>query len=236
MAQTRLQSNNKHTGGNCGHSNRYVFSGKIKCAKCGGRFVGRFKYMADGSKIRRWCCGTAVRQGTKGCDIGKLIRDDDARNMLKTAIRSLLMDRKSIIVNVTNLAIHAMREDLHLNADSSAHFRLEIERVQEKRKAVLDSYFSGDITKDDMQEMKQHYDRQIHAMLERLKKSEALAMEGNDVSQLRETLQTEISLILSGKKDSDVFSKTLLDSMTVFEDRHIELRLKELSQVFYFDE
>lgn len=70
MAQERLRKNNKHRGGDCGHSNRYVFSGKIKCGECGSSFVGRFKYLKDGTKIRRWSCGTATNEGAAALRCG----------------------------------------------------------------------------------------------------------------------------------------------------------------------
>ena len=97
MAQERLRQNNKHEKGDDGHSNRYVFSGKIKCGECGSSFVGRFKYLKDGTKIRRWSCGTATNEGTTACDVGKLVRDDDAIQMLKTAREAVwvLFIRKS---------------------------------------------------------------------------------------------------------------------------------------------
>ena len=75
LAQERMEQNNKHGHGSWGHSNRYVFSGKIRCAGCGASFVGRVKVRKDGTRVRRWSCGTAVRQGRSGCLSGKRHRD-----------------------------------------------------------------------------------------------------------------------------------------------------------------
>ena len=234
IAQERLRQNNKHGEGNGGHSNRYVFSGKIKCGECGSSFVGRFKYLKDGTKIRRWSCGTATHEGTAACDVGKLVRDDDAMQMLKTAIRSLPMDANSIIHNVTALALEAFQDGEIGTGDDPQRLGLEIERVQQKKEAVLDSYFSGEITKEDMQTLNRRYDGQTEELRQRQKEAELRQRENRDSQTLRAAIQSEVSGILNGEIESEVFYKTMLDSLTVFKDRHIELRLNLLPQVFRF--
>ena len=234
IAQCRLQQNNKHGEGDGGHSNRYVFSGKIKCGECGSSFVGRFKYLKDGTKIRRWSCGTATNEGTTACDVGKLVRDDDAMQMLRTAIRSLPMDAKAIINNVTTLALEAILDGEIGTGDDPQRLDFEIARVQQKKEAVMDSYFSGEITKEDMQAMNRKYDSQMEDLRHRQKEAELRQRENRDSKTLRAAIQTEVSGILNGEIESEVFCKTMLDSLTVFKDRHMELRLNLLPQVFQF--
>ena len=233
-AQERLQKNNKHSEGDGGHSNRYVFSGKIKCGECGSSFVGRSKQLKDGTKIRRWSCGTAANEGTQSCDVGKLVRDDDAMQMLKTAIRSLPMDTGAIINNVTALALDAILEGETGSGDDPQRLQIEINRVQQKKEAVMDSYFSGEISKEDMQTMNRKYDRQMEELHQRWKDVELRQKEKRDAKTLRSTIQSEVMDILSGKIESEVFYKSMLNSLTVFKDRHMELRLNLLSQLFRF--
>ena len=127
LTQERLRQNNKHGSKAGGHSNRYVFSGKIRCGECGSTFVGRSKYRNDGTRIRRWSCGTAVRDGTGACGVGRLLRDDDAMQMLKTALRNLPVDAKAIADQVTALAMDAIKatqtdEDLRrLSGEAEAY-------------------------------------------------------------------------------------------------------------------
>ena len=234
LAQERLRQNNKHAEGNGGHSNRYVFSGKIKCGECGSSFVGRFKYLKDKSKVRRWSCVKAANEGKQSCDVGKLVRDDDAMQMLKTAIRSLPMDTKAIINNVTALALEAIQEADISTGDDPRRLGFEIERVQQKKESVMDSYFSGEITKEDMQAMNRKYDSQIENLRQRKKGAELRQYENRDTKALHTAIQTEVSGLLNGEIESAVFCKTILDSLTVFKDRHVELRLKLLPQVFQF--
>jgi len=51
-----------------------------------------------------------------------------------------------------------------------------------------------------------------------------------------EKIQEKVTAILNGDIDSEVFYKVLLQSLTVFKDRHMELRLNWLPQVFFFAE
>ena len=234
MAQKRLYENNKHGKGDGGHSNRYVFSGKIKCGECSSSFVGRFKYLKDGSKIRRWSCGTAACEGKEACDVGKLVRNDDAIQMLKTAIRSLPMDTRAIISNVTTLVLEAIQDGATSTGDDPKRLELEIDRIQQKKEAVIDSCFSGEITKEDMQIMNRKYDRQTEELLLRKKEAELCQLENRDFKTLKAVIRSEVSGILSGELESEVFCKTMLDSLTIFKDRHMELRLNLLPQVFQF--
>lgn len=233
--QARLHQNNKHIGGS-GHSNRYVFSGKIKCGECGHSFVGRFKYRKDGTKIRRWSCGTATNEGAVACDVGRLVRDDDAMNMLKTAIRSLQMDREAIARHVTTLALNALQAGEQGAGDDPERLQFEIDRIRKKKEAVLDSYFSQEITKEDMISMKSKYDEQIRGLQERKQQANLRNQEKKDIQTLKAAIESEVKSILNGETESEVFSKILLDRLTVFKDRHIELTLNGLPQVFQFTE
>ena len=234
LSQERLRRNNKHTKKECGHSNRYVFSGKIKCSQCGSSFVGRFKYLKDGTRIRRWSCAKATNGGVVCCDIGTLVRDDDAMQMLKTAILSLQMDFEAVVRNVTELALEAVLAGQTSSWDDPEWLRQELTRIQQKKEAALDAFFSREITKEDMQSMKERYEQQRNRLQKRL--DDALNQNEKKLNAvlLHAKIQTAAAAILKGETESEVFYKTLLQSITVFKDRHMELRLNLLPQVFHF--
>lgn len=98
----------------------------------------------------------------------------------------------------------------------------------------MDSYFSGDISKEDMLVMKRRYEDQESTFLERLLKAEERLQQGCATGQLKEVIHGEVAALLNGETESEILSKTLLDSLTVFKDRHMELRLNNLPQVFRF--
>lgn len=100
----------------------------------------------------------------------------------------------------------------------------------------MDCYFTGDISKEDMLAMKQRYEIQTENLRERLKKAEEQLSKKETTGQMKEALKAEVESILNGEVESEMFSKTILNRLTVFKDRHMELRLKDLPQIFYFVE
>jgi len=234
ITQERLRKNNKHTIENTGHSNRYVFSGKIKCGECGSSFVSRSKYLKNGVTQRKWRCCKAACEGVEGCDVGKLVRDDDAMHMLKTAIQSLTIDFKAVVSNISTLAIDALQIGEQSETEDRDRLCYEIARTKQKKEALMDSYFSGDVTKTDMQTMKLRYDQQIKILCDRIAEAKARQNTYKDLRSLKTIIHSEIEAILHGEAESEVFCKNMLDCLTVFKDRHMELKLKHLPQIFWF--
>ena len=234
QAQERLKRNDKHKAEKCGHSNRYIFSGKIKCGLCGAAFVGRTKTLADGTCVRRWSCGTAVREGAAICSIGRLVRDDDARQMLKTAMQSLQINGEEIAGNVTALAMDAIQAGEHGQINTREQLLCEMERTRFKIEAVMDSCFSGDITKEEMKAMKHKYDQKLKELQKRIALAEEQTTEKKNSEQLRTAIQAEITALLNCEAENEILYKNLLQSLTVFKDRYMELKLNHLPQVFRF--
>lgn len=236
LTQERLRRNNKHTAGESGHSNRYAFSGKIKCGQCGKSFVGRIRYLKDGTKIRRWCCATATHEGRIGCAVGKTLRDDDAMQMLKTAIQSLSVDLEDVIQSVTELVLEAILMGQTAARDDPDRLRQELDLVKQKREAMMDAWFSGEITREDMCAFAAKYEQQLTGINKRLDEVQQRKDNGMDSAALRSQIHSVLTAIVAGETESEVFCKTMLHSLTVFKDRHMELRLNWLNHVFYFVE
>ena len=159
-----------------------------------------------------------------------------AMQMLKTAIRSLPLDSNYIINNVTTFVLEAIQDGETGTGDDPQRLAFELKRVQQKKEAVMDSYFSGEITKDDMQAMNRKYNKQLEELECRQEEAELRQQEKRESKALRAAIQAEVSGILNGEIESEVFCKTMLESLIVFKDRHMELRLKLLPQVFHFVE
>ena len=235
MAQARMAKNRKQTGSS-GQSNRYIFSGKIHCGQCGGVFVGRFRYTKDGIKTRRWCCNTAARDGSAACSVGKLVRDDDAMHMLRTALMQLSMDRDAIIAHVTALALEGIRADKQELSEDPKRLEAEITQIQRKKEAAMDACFSGQITMEDLNIIQHRYAQQLKQLKLRLEQVQLLQAAGQNLEQRKAEITVKLQSILCVETESDIFCKSVLEQLTVWNDRHMELRLQHLTQVFYFTE
>ena len=243
IVQAELKKRNYHGELGDGHSNRYVFSGKIKCGECGASFVSRKKYRRDGSFYKRWGCFTAINEGTRhtdaqgnevGCSIGKMIRDDVAMEIVKQGVQSLQMDTAWVINNVTALAAEAIRAGENISADTEEKLQYEIDKITKKKEDVLDAFFSGTVTKEEMRMMNEKYDGQLADLQNRLQTVRQKAALHYDLDALKSDVKREVTAIVHGDTQSEVFYKNILDHLTVCHDNRVELRLNLLPQKWVF--
>lgn len=243
ITQAELQKRNRHGELGAGHSNRYVFSGKIKCGECGYSFVSRYKKRKDGTKYRKWGCLAATDHNTGrvdtegnpvGCNIGRMLRDEVAMDILRQGIQSLQMDTDWIIRNVSALALEAIREGETESADTEEHLQCQIDQLTRKKEAVLDAFFSQTVTKEEMRLMNERYDQELAALDQRMQAVREKQKLCYDASSLADDVRQKVKAIVCGETDSEVFHKNILDHMTVYRGGRVELHLNLLPQKWVF--
>lgn len=212
--QSEIQKRTRCISSHQAHSNRFLFSGKIFCGECGSPFVSRMKKRSDGTSYRRWCCRNAVKYGAKkhnglGCDVGKLIPDELAANMLLDAIKSLPMNHPFLI--------RQAMDTIPQNTKSPSQ---KINRLRKKLDAAIDAYLSDAISKEELEAIKRQCRTDMH--------TENTANTPEDCAQIAEE-------ILSCRYFSEIFLKTLLQSITVYRGGHVELRLNNLPFIWYYE-
>ena len=243
IVQRELRKRNCRGELSSGHSNRYIFSGKIKCGLCGASFVSRKKKRKDGTVYKRWGCYTATMEGRRhidsqgnevGCDIGRMVRDEQALDMIKQAVAALDIDRKWIADNVTAIATEAILAGERGSVDSADKLTHELEQLTKKKEDVLDAFFSKNITKEEMRMMNERYDKQLAGLQARLNAVREKEKLRYDTDQLATDVRRQVSDILSGETDSEVFYKNILDQMVVYQDSRVEVRLNLLPMKWVF--
>ena len=243
ITQAELQKRNRHGELGAGHSNRYVFSGKIKCGECGYSFVSRYKKRKDGTKYRKWGCLAATDHHTGrvdpegnpvGCSIGRMLRDEVAMDILRQGIQSLQMDTDWIIRNVSALALEAIREGETESADSEDQLQYQMDQLTKKKEAVLDAFFSQTVTKEEMRLMNERYDQELAALEQRMQAVREKQKLCYDASSLADDVRQKVKAIVCGETDSEVFYKNILDHMTVYRGGRVELHLNLLPQKWVF--
>lgn len=243
MTQAELQKRNRHGELGAGHSNRYVFSGKIKCGECGYSFVSRYKKRKDGTRYRKWGCLAATDHHTGrvdaegnpvGCNIGRMLRDEVAMDILRQGIQSLQMDTDWIIRNVSALALEAIQVGETESADTEDQLQYQIDQLTKKKEAVLDAFFSQTVTKEEMRLMNERYDQELAALDQRMQAVREKQKLCYDASSLADDVRQKVKAIVCGETDSEVFYKNILDHMTVYRGGRVELRLNLLPQKWVF--
>ena len=193
-----------------GRSTRYVFSGKILCGECGGKYVSRRKTRKSGGSYLRWCCHSS-------CGIGRIIRDELAMDALRRTIRSIPMDRSLLIGRLTSIANAVI-------STPSTDLQNRLHTLRRKKEAAIDAYLTGTITREELAQMKARYDQKIASIQAQLPASQPE----------RPDLEEKITAIVMGNAPAEPLYKTLLDCATMEKDGSFHLRLRHLPQTWHF--
>lgn len=243
IVQSELKKRDRKGDYSGGHSNRYVFSGRIRCGECGASFVSRKKKRKDGTAYRRWGCYTAATEGSRhedvqgnevGCGIGKMLRDELAMDILKQSLGSLQMDVDGIVQNVIGIAMEAIQAGEGQETGCPEALEYQIEQITRKKADVLDAFFSRQITKDEMKLVNERYDKELDALRVRLEAVRSKAGAAYEAETRRKEVQKKITAIVGGETDSEVFYKNLLDHMVVYKENKVEVCLNRLPQKWIF--
>ena len=243
VVQEELKKRNRNGALGAGHSNRYIFSGKIKCGECGASFVSRQRKRKDGSLSRRWSCYSAVNEGgihvdpqgnRVGCDVRMALRDEVAMDMLRQALRTLRLDAGGLIDSVTAIALEAIRAGKQSGGERRESLELRLEQLSRKREAALDAFFSRDITREEMRRMTGRYDQEAAELRERLARAGVRPESSCEKAALRDDIRRRVAGLVNGEGDSEIFCKTILDHMVVYRDQRVEVRLNLLPQTWCF--
>ena len=109
-------------------------------------------------------------------------------------------------------------------------------QIRRKKEAAMDACFSGQITMEDLTAMQRRYAQQLQQLEQRQAKARQLQAAGQDLEQRKTEIAAQLQSILCLETESEVFCKSILERLTVWKDRHMELQLQYLPQVFCFRE
>ncbi len=226
--------------GKAKHSNRYPFSGKIKCGRCGASYVARYRTRKDGSKYKAWRCYEAANHGNPhidkagnqvGCS-GESIRNEDAIYLMYLVCKELKMNRQKIISNLTKTIEAVISMDI--TGTNTNALAVKIEEAKKKRTGLIELYTSGDIDKSEFTALRAKYDEEIEqlkSMADGIEKQQDMI---NKQRELLEDIQKAIEELISGVQYEDDYYTQLLDKMVVNDKDHIDVYLNMLPYKWQF--
>lgn len=118
------------------YQNRYSFSGRIRCAECGGSFKRRIHYKPSGSYIA-WCCATHLTD--KSICSMKYITDGALKRAFVTMMNKLVFGHQ-IVLRPLLQSLRGMNDKSQLL--KMQDLELQIEKNMEQRQ-VLTSLMAG---------------------------------------------------------------------------------------------
>ena len=220
--------------GKAKHSNRYPFSGKIKCGRCGASYVARYKNRKDGSRYKAWRCYEASNHGSphidkagnkKGCS-GMSIRNEEAIHIMSLVCKQLTIDRQKISDNLIKMINKVILMDV-TGADTNV-LAEKMEAAKKKRTGLIDLYTSGDIDRDEFSALRVKYDAEIDSLKSMMESIEKQQIVKRKQQELMEDIKKAIGELISGIEYEDEFYTQLLDKMVVNDRENIDVYLNLL--------
>lgn len=220
--------------GKAKHSNRYPFSGKIKCGRCGASYVARYKTRKDGSQYKAWRCFEGAKHGSPhidkagnqvGCS-GESIRNEDAIYLMYLVCKELKLNRQKIISNLTKTIETVISMDI-AGTNTNA-LTVKIEEAKKKRTGLIELYTSGDIDKSEFTALRAKYDEEIEtlkAMANGIEKQQEMI---DKQRELLDDIKKAIEELIGGVQYEDEYYTQLLDKMVVNDKNHIDVYLNML--------
>lgn len=211
------------------YSNRYWCSGKIICADCGKRFVIR-KYKKKGGEYVTWVCHEKAMHGKAKTDkYGIRIGCDMHTVNNKALMTCMRFVSEQLDTDIENIADEIISEISVLTENTDINVKeiyQKLKAAEDKKLRMLDSYFAGEISEQEMKSLKSRYDDEIEK-LESLTQPERQSITIDSNSNPAELKK----IIMENAAYSDSVYGEITDKIIVFND-YILIRLKYIDFAF----
>ena len=220
--------------GKAKHSNRYAFSGKIKCGHCNFSYVARYRKRKDGSQHKKWACFEKTRRGAPHADkagnqvgcIGESIPNDDALYIMGLVVSSLDYNKDLIFSNLVNTINNVLSNTTEgIDIDK---LQDKIRQTQEKEKRLLDLYMTGDINKTEFVEAREKCQAEVEEYRDLVDSVDKQNMLVNEQQNLIKDIKTALKEMISGASNDEEFYRNILNKMVIHDRNHIDVYLNLL--------
>lgn len=220
--------------GKAKHSNRYPFSGKIKCGCCGSSYVARYKSRNNGTRYKAWRCYKSATQGSPhtdkagnplGCS-NPSIRNEDAVHIMYLVTRSLQLEEKKITANLLSVIQSVL--SVNTNYSHIEKLKEQIQTVEDKRTQLIDLCISGAITKQEFITKREACDKEISELQDTISGIDHQHLLADQQESVMKEITAAIHEIVSGVEYEDAFYSQILDKMVVQSKDTIDVYLNLL--------
>lgn len=207
--------------GKAKHSNRYPFSGKIKCGCCGSSYVARYKNRNSGTRYKAWRCYKSATQGSPhtdkagnplGCS-NPSIRNDDAVHIMYLVTRSLQLEEKKITANLLSVIQSVL--SVNTNYSHIEKLKEQIQSVEDKRTQLIDLCISGVITKQEFITKREACDKEISELQDTISGIDQQHLLADQQESVMKEITAAVHEIVSGVEYEDAFYSQILEKMVV---------------------
>ena len=194
--------------------NKYLYSGKIICAKHNEPFWHAVYHYSTGDR-HLWQCKTYRQKGKAGCS-SPTIYTDELNYIVGHLLDSMFKDKKGIIDRLTNMIADIMDEVSYDN--DIKELMKKIEKVQKQKNKIYEAYSEDAMSLKEFKERNQECDEQIKALEGTIKQYEDLnKVKFDSTTQLRfikDALNKNYDFI---NNFNDEIVETFLDRIYVYD-------------------
>ena len=146
---------------------------------------------------------------------------------LLTCMKFVTEQLDADINNIADDILNEINNSADTSEDNTQNLTLQIQDIQNKKMCMLDSYYSGDINKDEMTALKDKYDKEIekiNAILQKQQNNQtAIQRRQNNIDELRK-------FIINAICSENVYGE-IVDKIIVYDD-YMLVKLKYLDFAF----
>ena len=204
-AQKRIEEHGK--GAPVGYSNRYCFSGKIICGRCGTRYIARYRDLKGGGRSKYWACGEA---------------NIDAINIMKAVFRQIEADFDETLEMICHDVQTVLNEDKPMQNVSD--LEKEIETATKKKEKLLNLYLEDGIQHDDFLKAQAEINEQIRSTQQNIDNLSRSVISITDKNKIKDVLRD----MAESEEFNDEFYRRVLSRMVVHDRTHVDVYLKVL--------
>lgn len=224
--QKELQRRCGSSSSKDGCANRYALSGKIKCAACNSAFIRRRKLRQKGREEIRWVCKGGT-DGTGKCSCAGSIADSDIKAVLCSMISEITADNQYIYDEIKSAL-----ETVLSRCGGAQKLREKTAKTNEAKERLMKLYLSGEVTEEEYIEAKSRIDKRRSRLIYEMY-SEAKSVQSETENKERLCIaESYARRILSGEEWSEAFFRSLLESVTIYPNRRLEVKFRLMSQSF----
>lgn len=217
------------------HSNRYCFSGKIKCGICGGTFGARYTRRKDGSVYEAWRCLARAQHGMPHIDgaghhvgcCSESVRNEDAMYIMRHVTGSFAMAMKPAVKSMMAAIAPILSKDMNGTDINELHARKQA--AEKRRSRLLELYMSQDIDREEFITTRAKCDSEIDELDDLIGRPDKRDVMTKRQDELMLDITDAIHDIVNGTVLDEVFCRNLIDHMVVHDKNHIDVYLQSLS-------
>jgi DNA invertase Pin-like site-specific DNA recombinase len=221
-AQNELSRRKTATAEQSRYSNRYVWSGKIKCGYCGSAFKRKINNIKSENPQIFWQCSESLQYGKEkinaqgqkiGCNC-QAIHEKFLKENFLAVLDSVIADKNRVIEELKKKVRQAIDECPNKSGEIK-ELVLAVERILTKKSKLIDMFADGMITREEFTKANEQYSKQADALSKELLLLKNENKFAEDLTQKLNTIDQTIETIVRLKEFGDSVCEEILHKVVV---------------------